>query len=277
MDTVEDILLDRDGRNISALRPHIPARFCDDAATMILDNPGTVLITTGFYILLAGATETDGPPGAIAIGNALQKLGYEVIYVTDKFTEPVMSPMVDGRARIIDFPILDHEKSKQIAADMMSELNPSVLISIERCGLTANGEYLNFKRRSISEFNAKLDYLFHDFPHSVGIGDGGNEIGMGNCAEVIPNYDRLSVPPCVTKTTHLIISSVSNWGGYGLVAALSVLTGQNFLPDPCEEAALIRSMVDLGAVDGVLGESRYSVDGMDLEEHGRALWRLHEL
>ncbi|MCH2320313.1 MAG: DUF4392 domain-containing protein [SAR202 cluster bacterium] len=275
MDTVEDIILDRDGRNISALRPHIPARFCDDAATMILDNPGTVLITTGFYILLAGATETDGPPGAIAIGNALQKLGYEVIYVTDKFTEPVMSPMVDGRARVIDFPILDHEKSKQIAADMMSELNPSVLISIERCGLTASGDYLNFKRRSIAEFNAKLDYLFHDFPNSVGIGDGGNEIGMGNCAEVIPNYDRLSVPPCVTETTHLIISSVSNWGGYGLAASLSKQSRQNVLPTIEEDQALIKKMVDLGGVDGMENAPVYKVDGFSLEENSETIRMLN--
>ena len=41
---------------------------------------------TGFYILAAEAAETDGPPGAIVIGNALQSIGYEVVYVTDRYT-----------------------------------------------------------------------------------------------------------------------------------------------------------------------------------------------
>ena len=105
-----------------------------------------------------------------------------------------MTPMVDGKAQVIDFPIVSHEESKALAADLIKDIGPSTLIAIERCGLTSDGDYLNFKRFSIAEYNAKLDYLFHDFPHTVGIGDGGNEIGMGNCADVIPNYDRLSVP-----------------------------------------------------------------------------------
>ena len=276
MNSIEDIVLDRDGRNISALRPHLPERFCDDAAAMVLEHPGTAIIATGFYILAAGATETDGPPGAIAIGDALQKLGYEVVYVTDRFTEPVMGPMVGDKARIVDFPIVGHDESKKIAADLMREIDPSVLIAIERCGLTAEGDYLNFKRFSIAEYNAKVDYLFHDFPYSVGIGDGGNEIGMGNCADVIPNYDRLSVPPCVTTTTHLIISSVSNWGGYGFAASLSKHSGKNLLPSIEEDQALIKQMVDLGGVDGMENAPVYKVDGFTLDENSKTLQMAHD-
>lgn len=276
METIEDIILGRDGRNISALRPHLPERFCDDAAAMAFDCPGTAMIATGFHILAAGATETDGPPGAIAIGNALQALGREVVYVTDRFTAPVLSPMVSGQARVIDFPVLGHQESKSLAADLIEEVTPSVLIAIERCGLTADGDYLNFKRFSIAEYNAKLDYLFHGFPHSVGIGDGGNEIGMGNCADVIPNYDRLSVPPCVTTTTHLVISSVSNWGGYGFTASLSKYAGKNLLPSIEQDQALIRQMVDLGGVDGMENASVYKVDGFTLEENSQTLQMLHD-
>ena len=34
----------------------------------------------------------------------------------------------------------------------------------------------------------------------------------------------------MTATSELVISSVSNWGGYGLVAALSRRSGRNLLP-----------------------------------------------
>ena len=40
---------------------------------------------------------------------------------------------------------------------------------------------------------------------------------------------------------------------------------------------MIREMVKLGAVDGVVGESRHSVDAMSIEEHGTALDSLHKL
>ncbi|MCE2465412.1 MAG: DUF4392 domain-containing protein, partial [Dehalococcoidia bacterium] len=61
MPTIEDIILANDGRGISALRPHLEPNYCEKAASCLLDNPGTVLIATGFYIMAAGAPETDGP------------------------------------------------------------------------------------------------------------------------------------------------------------------------------------------------------------------------
>ena len=81
--TLEELILTQDKRGISKLKDSLPENFCFDAAQFVLDNPGKVIIVTGFYILSAGAAETDGPPGAIAIGNALEELGYEVVYVTD--------------------------------------------------------------------------------------------------------------------------------------------------------------------------------------------------
>ena len=51
-------------RNMTSLRPHLPADFATEAAQLLLDHPGKVLIVTGFYILAAAAPETDGPPGS---------------------------------------------------------------------------------------------------------------------------------------------------------------------------------------------------------------------
>ena len=65
--SIEDIILDRDSRGVSKLRGHLPANFCQEAAELILANPGTALIATGFYILASSLPETDGPPGALAI------------------------------------------------------------------------------------------------------------------------------------------------------------------------------------------------------------------
>ena len=275
--SIEDIILDRDRRGVSALRPHLPEDFCDQAASLVLENPGTALIATGFYILAAGAAETDGPPGAIAIGNALQTLGYEVAYVSDRHTAPLMTAVVGSGTRVIDFPITDEESSRKFAQEVLSELNPSVLISIERCGLTSEGLYRNMHGQDISSFNARLDYLFSGHPATVGIGDGGNEIGMGLLAEVIPTVPSLVKLPCVTATTRLVITSVSNWGGYGLVAAMSLQKGKDLLPSVEAEQDLVKQVVAAGAVDGMSRKSEYKVDGFTLEENSETVARLREL
>ena len=275
--SIEDILLDRDRRGISALRPHLPEDYCHQAASLVLEHPGTAMIVTGFYILSAGATETDGPPGAIVIGDALQTLGYEVVYVSDRYTAPLLEAIVGERARVVDFPITGPDASKARAGELLSEVDPSVLIAIERCGFTDDGRFRNMVGNDISEFNAKVDYLFADHPHSVGIGDGGNEIGMGNLASIIPTVPSLVRKPCVTTVSKLVISSVSNWGGYGLVAAMSRISGRNLLPSVDDEQALVKRTVDEGAVDGMAASQVYKVDGFTLEENSLPVAELHAL
>ena len=276
MSAIEDIILDRDRRGISALRQYLPDNFCEQAAQLVLDNPGRMLICTGFYILDAGAPETDGPPGAYFLGQALQALNNPVTYVTDRHTSFLFKELV-GPEDVVEFPITDDIASQRFAEDLLARLQPSVVVSIERCGITGNGRYLNMRGVDISQYNAKLDYLVLRHDTTVGIGDGGNEIGMGNLAEQIPSIDTLPREPTTTPVTRLVIASVSNWGGYGLIAAMSQLTQRNLLPTVHAEEDLIRHMVDRGAVDGMAAQPVYSVDGFPLEENRQTLERLHSL
>jgi hypothetical protein len=271
---IENIVLSRDHRGISALRPYMPPDFCERAATLILGHPGTALIATGFFIPSAGATETDGPPGAVALARALSVLGYRVAYVTDAFTSPLLRVLDPGR-HVYEFPVADHEASRAHAQALLAEARPDVLVAIERCGLTDEGLYRNMRALDVSEYHAKLDYLFLDHPCSVGFGDGGNEIGMGNLAPVIPLVAPIAGQPCATKTTRLIISSVSNWGAWGLVATVSKLKGRNLLVSVDEGRELLAQAVALGAVDGVNGRRGGSVDGFPAEENDRVLGEMH--
>ncbi len=276
-ETIEDIILSEDKRGVSELRSFVPADFCTQAAQYLLDHPGKVAIITGFYILTAGQHETDGPPGAIAIGNALQELGREVTYVTDCHSAPMMRKWLGDRAEVIEFPIADAEASREAARKLIEELRPDLLVTIERCGRTAGDVYLNMLSRDITEYTARLDYLFEFGIPSVGIGDGGNEIGMGNVAEHIPPVDRLPDEPAITEVDRLVLASVSNWGGYGLVSALSRIVGRNLLPKVEHEDRMITQMVDDGAVDGGSGINRYYVDNFTLEENGELLGLLHKI
>lgn len=273
--SIENIVLSRDQRGISALRPYLPPDFCERAASLILEHPGTVLVATGFYVPSGGATETDGPPGAIALGRALSSLGSRVLYLTDAYTAPLLDGLLGREGEVLEFPILDHQASWSHAEHLLSSLQPSLTIAIERCGLTEEGVYLNMRGADVSSYHAKVDYVFRQHACSVGVGDGGNEIGMGNLAAAIPTVMPMAGGPCATKTTRLVIASVSNWGAWGVVAAMSRIRKENLLPSVREARELLARTVALGAVDGTTGRRTESVDGFPSEENDRVLGEMH--
>ena len=88
---------------------------------------------------------------------------------------------------------------------------------------------------------------------------------------------RLVDDPCVTRVSRLVIASVSNWGGYGLVAALSAIVGRDLLPTVEEERRLVERTSALGAVDGTTGEPDGRVDGFEPEVTAEVLNDLHAL
>ena len=275
--TFDELILSQDKRGISKLKDSLPEKFCIDAAQFVLDNPGKVFIVTGFYILSAKAAETDGPPGAVAIGNALEELGYEVIYVTDTHCTKMLEAISTPNSRIIEFPIVNQSISTQTAEQILKEENPDLLISIERCAPATDGRYRNMRDMEITHHTAKIDLLFENHSATVGIGDGGNEIGLGNLYAEVNKSEDLVGFPAKTKVSKLIISSVSNWGGYGLVAALSILKNKNLLLSVEDDTANIQKIVSMGAVDGFSGENINKVDGFTLDENSAFLKELHAL
>ena len=275
--TLENLLLSQDKRGISKIKDSLPENFCYDAATFVLDNPGKVIITTGFYILSAGKAETDGPPGAVAIGNALKNLGFEVVYITDIYCTEILKAITLDESKIIEFPIANRAESEHAARKILQTEKPDLLISIERCSPASDGLYRNMRDLDITKHTAKIDLLFDKHTTSVGIGDGGNEIGLGNLYAEVDAAEELVGFPAKTKVEKLIISSVSNWGGYGLVTALSAIKGENLLPSVEEDSENIRKIVAAGAVDGFSGENINRVDGFTLEENALFLQSLHNL
>jgi len=274
--TIEDIVLAGDLRHMVALRPFLPPDYVSDAARFILSRPKKALIVTGFYVLRAGAAETDGPPGAAALGAALRALGYQTKFVTDRFSRAVVEAVVDGQP-VIEFPTAGHAESEAFARDLIASERPGVIIAIERAGLLADGTYRNFMGVDFTDCNAKTDYLFHNAPASVGIGDGGNEIGMGKLRAAIASTDGLPADPCVTPTDRLIVASCSNWGAYGLVAALSLLGGRSLLPSVARGYDWVRRAVEAGAVEGLSAEAKDWVDGRPPDQDAVCLRDLHAL
>src|SRR5207249_10522215 len=97
---------------------------------------------------------------------------------------------------------------------------------------------------------------------TIGIGDGGNEIGMGvaraGLRRLGPLHARIA---SVVSVDHLVVAGVSNWGGYGVVAALSRLAGRDLPHTPTLERHLVEACVAAGASDGVTRRREATADG----------------
>jgi hypothetical protein len=118
---------------------------------------------------------------------------------------------------------------------------------------------------------------------TIGIGDGGNEIGMGKIPwdTVRRNIPSGGLIACRVRTDHLVVCGVSNWGAYGLAAGLKRLRGLPLdaeLFDPARESVLLQLMVARGPlVDGTTGQPTVSVDGLSMDRYLEPLRRLKEM
>src|SRR5262245_43513250 len=147
--------------------------------------------------------ETDGPPGAAVLGRALRRLGARVRYTSDAGA----LPPIEASLRSLDEPtdVFAYPEGADAAAEVLARERPTHLIAIERPGRSRGGDYLNMRGISVAEWNRPLDEMFllarrgsprtrraghgrsgmngggaGSPPVTIGVGDGGNEIGMGS-------------------------------------------------------------------------------------------------
>jgi D-glutamate cyclase len=265
-DLVDQILaLDPGHRDIAAFSTPGAAV----AAARALRAAKRVLIVTGFTVE-PDMPETDGPPGAAVLGRALRRLGARVTYVTDATNVPLVEAALktlDEVSEVVVYP-----GGADGARRLLESEKPTHLVAIERPGRNRAGDYLNMRGDSVAAWNPPIDELFVGRggarPVTVGIGDGGNEIGMGAVRAKIARLDPLRARiATVVRVDHLVVAGVSNWGGYGVVAALGRLTGNDLLHTPETERRLIAACVAVGACDGVTRRREPTVDSLGADTH----------
>lgn len=271
--------LDAGGRGIGGLI--VPGAMAGAAAS--LARAPRVVLVTGFVPRPTWGAETDGPSGTVVLGRALRRLGAEVRYLADPPVLPLLEACLKVLREPLDLVALPAESRGALAAARRTvrEFAPSHLVAVERPGRAADGDYYNARGGSVAAHNAPLDGLFlgrHAGRVTVGIGDGGNEIGMGRVrarvGRLIAQGARIG---SVVRTDYLIVAGTSNWGAWGLTAHLELATRQDLLHTPEEEARLTRAMVAAGGVDGLTGEAAPSVDNLPLTLHRGVLAALREL
>jgi hypothetical protein len=287
------------GRGITPLADVLRGNLLK-AAQSIVDHPlPHIAIITGFYVPKGTppAAETDGPIGTAHLAAGLSKWGVPVRIVSDSLCMTAVKAAVraTGELKNIQFDefpmgpdvnndiVTDAILKKWIAAD------PPVshVVSIERVGPGKDNIPRNMRGENIEEHTAPLHTLFSNSGNrtTIGIGDGGNELGMGALppgliSAALKNGDRIAP---TASCDYLIICGVSNWGGIGLLAALSVLRPdiKGLIGDGLtreKDYHILKTMVAEGpAVDGVTLRQAMTVDGLEWEYHAKVLEKIVEV
>jgi hypothetical protein len=278
-----------------------------------------VAIVTGFYITQAEAYETDGPLGSFFLAEVLHQLGVGVTLLAEPACTSVLEVALrlsglEVHINLEDLPSPANPISENWSTDFWNKHRQLThLIAIERVGPThtltslaaqtrnyppPTGEFVtrvspgswnrphNMRGFDLSPFAAPAHLLFEGKPKqviSIGIGDGGNEIGMGKIpwetiAANIATGDRIA---CRIATNHLIVAGNSNWGAYALAAGISFLRNQaeaGRLFNADREAQFWEAVLEKETlVDGVTGRKELTVDGQPWEEYRRPLTEMGNL
>lgn len=296
--------LDIGGRGVDGLyepaRALVDGPICQAAARTLVDlRPGErVFIITGS---LSRATidntiaENDGPIGVAALARALT-YGFNAIPIVltdasirDKVAKTielagpnvmtpqqaesaVATPRFTAVACVLGGEI-DDQAARSQAEALLDQYRPKAVISVERAGMTADGSYRNALGQDYSEGRARLDHLVtgaaaRSIP-TVGVGDGGNEIGFGAIREAVVAHVPHGEVLCAATPTDIVLpAGVSNWGCYAILAALAMLRRDgSLLHDPAAERRMIEASPMIGLIDGSSGKLEATVDGMPVDVH----------
>lgn len=243
------------GELYGAARAVADGPLCLGAAARLLQRVrkgSAVILATGLPTYPWFAGEQDGPVGTATLARALVlSVGARPVIVTDPVNVDICAAAVRGAglytrsledalrlpttAAVLPFPLTWDEAGERARA-LLDELHPAALVAIERPGANEHGQYHSSGGKSLTDYCAKIDTLFQAARgreiFTIGIGDGGNEIGCAAVQEtvlrVIPNAAKCSCPCAGTvvprvPTDLLVAAAISNWGAYGVEAGMAIL------------------------------------------------------
>ncbi len=272
-----------------------PDDFAAACRSIAGHNSPMLGVVTGFHIPTAEppALETDGPLGALFLARALTPLGIPVMTAIDPHGVAAMNAGYRAAGlppAVLTLPDSDDPDLYAGYFDFFLDLTlPTHLIALERVGPSlVDGRCYTMSGRDVTDQMRPAYLLFEkhlsdawqwgeDRIPSIGIGDGGNEIGMGKIAHetICRNIPRGDLIHCRVATDQLIVSGVSNWGAYALAVGVALLRGHELpaeLFDVERERELLRVMVEAGPlVDGVTGRPSVTVDGLPFDEYAKVL------
>ena len=283
--------------------------LCLSAASLLQERVqyrDVVFIATGFPCrphMSHAILESDGPPGAVALARALhigcgatpiilieegavesmsrvmQSAGFMILPPEEAIATVGHFAIIHG-ASVLGFPS-DDAAAKERAKELISKYKPAGIVVIEKAGMNEKG-VIHGGRGDRNVVMAKIDYLVREATRekiaTIGIGDGGNELGMGVIQEELKKSSIPYMAKCqcgcgggaapVTPTDVLITATVSNWGAYGIAACLAFLLQRpEVFHDAMMEERILEASANVALIDGGTGYCLPGVDRLSSNVH----------
>ena len=243
-----------------------------------------IVLTTGFCIRSAMIGETDGPPGTLALADALRQLGKKVVLLTDKHSIGLVTAgaLVFGGSPFTTVTLCQEQGAADCQIQsLLASFSPTQVVAIERPGSAADGHRYSMRGEILDDLIPATDRLLDPVgPRSyrtIAVGDGGNELGFGSLREALKNkvaHGELIF--CATPADYVIPAGISNWGAYALAAALSLQAGRLLIRPPEHEHAVLQALLAAGAVDGATRKHELSVDGLGWQDYASTIATIYE-
>jgi hypothetical protein len=209
-------------------------------------------------------------------------------------TEDAHAVPVIATVQIVNVDLVEHapistvcfplglERGEATAAVLMEEYRPSAVIFVERDGPNKEGYFHGVRGDCRNPEDVGHVYLLADHARrrgilTIGIGDGGHEVGFGAVRDAITavhpfggksQAGHASGVVTVTATDVVVSASVSNWGAYAVAAALASQRNEpELLHTQLMDRRLIEASVQAGARDGATSRAEVAVDGIDWRGH----------
>jgi hypothetical protein len=242
-----------------------------------------VLICAGFFDPPSMVTEGDGPIGAALLGRSLAvALDATPVFLTQVTNIPRMAEIVRAtgldivdvdlarttpfKAAVVPLPI-DPGLAMSLAKDVYERMRPSAMVSIEKPAPAQSATYHTGPGLDVTDVVGKVDHFVSAARErgvlTIGIGDGGNEVGMG----MILNDVHAIVPTgrimgTVVATDTLVVAAIANWGSYAIEACLAAAL---HMPEALHSLDVERRVIDAaaraGMIDPTSGMAHGWVDG----------------
>ncbi len=250
--------------------------------------------------------ETDGPLGVASLARAIYLgLGGKPILITE---ERCLGPTLAAcRAANLDLSIhlgdstqegyyLNFPESgdgaQEKSIEVLERFKPRAIIAIEKTGPNSKGVFHTVRGYEVkSETQLHVYHLIEEAKRrgilTIGIGDGGNEIGCGLILEDVKKilrWGEICQCPCqggvatYVATDVLVIAAISNWGAYGVATCLAfMLDDVNLIQNVQMEENMLKACVKEGSFDGVFESQVESVDATSIDVQTSLITMLREI
>jgi len=239
---IAKIVLQNSQLKMDTLYKYIDCDIYEQAAAEVLAQPKdrNILLFTGFAS--EAKQEQDGPIGTYFLAKALYRLGYYPIIISDYYCKDYFDQAKQNfETLLVPLKGFGHHFMYH---KIIETYDPVALIAVNQSARSADGNYRNMSGGIINNQIAPLDLFFETENRilTIGIGNDGNEIGMGKYADILKNDLGFKNPSNVV-TGHCLIGSNSSWASYGLIAAIDrdLLPGEKDLENYCEYILSLRA------------------------------------